>query len=108
MPSRRWREMRRWKCRVLLSPSLLARRLDFDPSVSHVGAPSECGDFMHCVWRTERAGGSGQMAVLGMIGGRASGVGKVRKMRQRIFASQTQTPYSTPLSVSSYLESRSR
>ena len=73
--------------RVLLSTSLLARGLDFDPSVSHVFVlepPRNTADFLHRAGRTARAGGSGRVVVFGRGGGR--GAGKVREMRQRIFA----------------------
>ena len=72
--------------RVLLSTSLLARGLDF-PSVLHVfvlGPPRNTADFLHRAGRTARAGGSGRVVVFGRGGGR--GAGKVREMRQRIFA----------------------
>ncbi|KAI9437273.1 P-loop containing nucleoside triphosphate hydrolase protein [Lactarius indigo] len=73
--------------RVLLSTSLLARGLDFDPSVSHVFVlepPRNTADFLHRAGRTARAGGSGRVVVFGRGAGR--GAGKVREMRQRIFA----------------------
>ena len=76
--------------RVLLSTSLLARGLDFDPSVSHVFVlepPRNTADFLHRAGRTARAGGSGRVVVFGRGGGR--GAGKVREMRQRIFALKT-------------------
>ncbi|KAH9021671.1 P-loop containing nucleoside triphosphate hydrolase protein [Lactarius deliciosus] len=73
--------------RVLLSTSLLARGLDFDPSVSHVFVlepPRNTADFLHRAGRTARAGGSGRVVVFGRGAGR--GAGKVREMRQRIYA----------------------
>ena len=76
--------------RVLLSTSLLARGLDFDPSVSHVFVlepPRNTADFLHRAGRTARAGGSGRVVVFGRGSGR--GAGKVREMRQRIFALKT-------------------
>jgi ATP-dependent RNA helicase MRH4 len=76
--------------RVLLSTSLLARGLDFDPSVSHVFVlepPRNTADFLHRAGRTARAGGSGRVVVFGRRGGR--GAGKVREMRQRIYALKT-------------------
>jgi ATP-dependent RNA helicase MRH4 len=48
--------------RVLLSMSLLARGLDFDPSVLHVFVlepPRNMADFLHRTGRMVRAGGSG-------------------------------------------------
>jgi ATP-dependent RNA helicase MRH4 len=72
---------------VLLSTSLLARGLDFDPSVSHVFVlepPRNTADFLHRAGRTARAGGSGRVVVFGRGSGR--GAGKVREMRQRIYA----------------------
>ena len=76
--------------RVLLSTSLLARGLDFDQSVSHVFVlepPRNTADFLHRAGRTARAGGSGKVVVFGRGGGR--GAGKVREMRQRIYALKT-------------------
>ena len=76
--------------RVLLSTSLLARGLDFDKSVSHVFVlepPRNTADFLHRAGRTARAGGSGRVVVFGRGGGR--GAGKVREMRQRIYALKT-------------------
>ena len=75
---------------MLLSTSLLARGLDFDPSVSHVFVlepPRNTADFLHRAGRTARAGGSGKVVVFGRGGGR--GAGKVREMRQRIYALKT-------------------
>ena len=73
--------------RVLLSTSLLARGLDFDPSVSHVfvlDPPRNTADFLHRAGRTARAGGSGKVVVFGKGAGR--GAGKLREMRQRLAA----------------------
>ena len=70
--------------RVLLSTSLLARGLDFDPSVSHVfvlDPPRNTADFLHRAGRTARAGGRGKVVVFGKGAGR--GAGKLREMRQR-------------------------
>ncbi len=75
---------------VLLSTSLLARGLDFDPSVSHVFVlepPRNTADFLHRAGRTARAGGSGRVVVFGRGAGR--GAGRVREMRQRIYALKT-------------------
>ncbi|KAI9451456.1 P-loop containing nucleoside triphosphate hydrolase protein [Lactarius psammicola] len=66
------------------STSLLARGLDFDPSVSHVFVlepPRNTADFLHRAGRTARAGGSGRVVVFGRGAGR--GAGRVREMRQR-------------------------
>jgi ATP-dependent RNA helicase MRH4, mitochondrial len=71
--------------RVLLSTSLLARGLDFDPSVSHVfvlDPPRNTADFLHRAGRTARAGRSGKVVVFGKGAGRGSG--KVREMRRRV------------------------
>jgi len=79
--------------RVLLSTSLLARGLDFDPSVSHVfvlDPPRNTADFLHRAGRTARAGGRGKVVVFGKGGGR--GAGKLRKMRQQIAALGTLAP----------------
>ncbi len=73
--------------RVLLSTSLLARGLDFDPSVSHVfvlDPPRNTADFLHRAGRTGRAGSRGKVVVFGKGGGR--GAGKLRDMRQRLAA----------------------
>ena len=70
---------------VLLSTSLLARGLDFDPSVSHVfvlDPPRNTADFLHRAGRTARAGSSGKVVVFGKSAGR--GAGKLREMRQRL------------------------
>ena len=72
---------------VLLSTSLLARGLDFDPSVSHVfvlDPPRNTADFLHRAGRTARAGSSGRVVVFGKGAGR--GAGKLREMRQRLAA----------------------
>jgi ATP-dependent RNA helicase MRH4 len=79
--------------RVLLSTSLLARGLDFDPSVSHVfvlDPPRNTADFLHRAGRTARAGGRGKVVVFGKGGGRGSG--KLRNMRQQIAALGTLAP----------------
>ncbi|KAI0280873.1 P-loop containing nucleoside triphosphate hydrolase protein [Russula aff. rugulosa BPL654] len=71
--------------RVLLSTSLLARGLDFDPSVSHVfvlDPPRNTADFLHRAGRTARAGSRGKVVVFGKGAGR--GAGKLREMRQRL------------------------
>jgi ATP-dependent RNA helicase MRH4 len=71
--------------RVLLSTSLLARGLDFDPSVSHVfvlDPPRNTADFLHRAGRTARAGVRGKVVVFGKGGGR--GAGKLREMRQQL------------------------
>ena len=76
--------------RVLLSTSLLARGLDFDPSVSHVfvlDPPRNTADFLHRAGRTARAGGRGKVVVFGKGGGR--GAGKLREMRQNLAALKT-------------------
>jgi ATP-dependent RNA helicase MRH4, mitochondrial len=73
--------------RVLLSTSLLARGLDFDPSVSHVfvlDPPRNTADFLHRAGRTARAGSSGRVIVFGKGAGR--GAEKLREMRQRLAA----------------------
>lgn len=73
--------------RILLSTSLLARGLDFDPSVSHVfvlDPPRNTADFLHRAGRTARAGSSGRVIVFGKGAGR--GAGKLREMRQRLAA----------------------
>jgi ATP-dependent RNA helicase MRH4 len=73
--------------RVLLSTSLLARGLDFDPSVSHVfvlDPPRNTADFLHRAGRTARAGSKGRVVVFGKGTGR--GAGKLREMRQRLAA----------------------
>lgn len=73
--------------RVLLSTSLLARGLDFDPSVSHVfvlDPPRNTADFLHRAGRTARAGGSGRVIVFGKGAGR--GAGRLRVMRQQLAA----------------------
>jgi ATP-dependent RNA helicase MRH4 len=73
--------------RVLLSTSLLARGLDFDPSVSHVfvlDPPRNTADFLHRAGRTGRAGSGGKVVVFGKGAGR--GAGKLREMRQRLAA----------------------
>ena len=73
--------------RVLLSTSLLARGLDFDPSVSHVfvlAPPRNTADFLHRAGRTARAGSSGRVIVFGNGTGR--GAEKLREMRQRLAA----------------------
>jgi len=73
--------------RVLLSTSLLARGLDFDPSVSHVfvlDPPQNTADFLHRAGRTARAGRSGRVVVFGKRSGR--GAGKLREMRQHLAA----------------------
>jgi ATP-dependent RNA helicase MRH4 len=73
--------------RVLLSTSLLARGLDFDPSVSHVfvlDPPRNTADFLHRAGRTARAGSRGKVVVFGKGAGR--GAGKLREMRQRLAA----------------------
>jgi ATP-dependent RNA helicase MRH4, mitochondrial len=73
--------------RVLLSTSLLARGLDFDPSVSHVfvlDPPRNTADFLHRAGRTARAGSRGKVVVFGKGSGR--GAGKLREMRQRLAA----------------------
>jgi len=78
--------------RVLLSTSLLARGLDFDPSVSHVfvlDLPRNTADFLHRAGRTARAGGRGKVIVFGKGGGR--GAGKLREMRQKLAALATLT-----------------
>lgn len=78
--------------RVLLSTSLLARGLDFDPSVSHVfvlDPPRNTADFLHRAGRTARAGGRGKVIVFGKGGGRGSG--KLREMRQKLAALATLT-----------------
>jgi ATP-dependent RNA helicase MRH4 len=75
---------------VLLSTSLLARGLDFDPSVSHVfvlDPPRNTADFLHRAGRTARAGGRGRVVVFGKGGGR--GAGKLREMRQQLAALAT-------------------
>jgi ATP-dependent RNA helicase MRH4 len=75
---------------VLLSTSLLARGLDFDPSVSHVfvlDPPRNTADFLHRAGRTARAGGRGKVVVFGKGDGR--GAGKLRKMRQNLAALKT-------------------
>lgn len=75
---------------VLLSTSLLARGLDFDPSVSHVfvlDPPRNTADFLHRAGRTARAGGSGKVVVFGKGDGR--GAGKLREMRQNLAALKT-------------------
>ena len=75
---------------VLLSTSLLARGLDFDPSVSHVfvlDPPRNTADFLHRAGRTARAGGRGKVVVFGKGGGR--GAGKLREMRQNLAALTT-------------------
>ena len=72
---------------VLLSTSLLARGLDFDPSVSHVfvlDPPRNTADFLHRAGRTARAGSRGKVVVFGKGAGR--GAGKLREMRQRLAA----------------------
>ncbi|KAI0298761.1 P-loop containing nucleoside triphosphate hydrolase protein [Multifurca ochricompacta] len=72
---------------VLLSTSLLARGLDFDPSVTHIFVlepPRNTADFLHRAGRTARAGGSGKVVVFGKAGGRGSG--RLREMRQRLAA----------------------
>jgi ATP-dependent RNA helicase MRH4, mitochondrial len=71
---------------VLLSTSLLARGLDFDPSVSHVfvlDPPRNMADFLHRAGRTARAGGRGRVVVFG------KGAGKLREMRQQLAALAT-------------------
>lgn len=71
--------------RVLLSTSLLARGLDFDPSVSHVfvlDPPRNTADFLHRAGRTARAGSRGKVVVFGKGSGR--GAGKLQEMRQRL------------------------
>ena len=76
--------------RVLLSTSLLARGLDFDPSVSHVfvlDPPRNTADFLHRAGRTARAGGRGKVVVFGKGGGR--GAGKLREMRQNLATLKT-------------------
>ena len=58
--------------RALLSTSLLARGLDFDPSVSHVFVlepPRNTADLLHRAGRTARAGGVGKWLCLGGVGG---------------------------------------
>ncbi|KAI0059885.1 P-loop containing nucleoside triphosphate hydrolase protein [Artomyces pyxidatus] len=73
--------------RVLLSTSLLARGLDFDPSVSHVlvlEPPRNTADFLHRAGRTARAGQKGRVIVFGKGGGR--GADRVREMRRRVEA----------------------
>ncbi len=73
--------------RVLLSTSLLARGLDFDPSVSSVfvlDPPRNTADFLHRAGRTARAGGSGKVVVFGRGSGR--GAGRMREMRERLSA----------------------
>lgn len=73
--------------RVLLSTSLLARGLDFDPSVSHVfvlDPPRNTADFLHRAGRTGRAGSRGKVVLFGKGAGR--GAGKLREMRQRLAA----------------------
>jgi ATP-dependent RNA helicase MRH4, mitochondrial len=75
---------------VLLSTSLLARGLDFDPSISHVfvlDPPRNTADFLHRAGRTARAGGRGRVVVFGKGGGR--GAGKLREMRQQLAALAT-------------------
>jgi ATP-dependent RNA helicase MRH4 len=75
---------------VLLSTSLLARGLDFDPSVSHVfvlDPPRNMADFLHRAGRTARAGGRGKVVVFGKGDGR--GAGKLRKMRRNLAALKT-------------------
>jgi ATP-dependent RNA helicase MRH4 len=77
---------------VLLSTSLLARGLDFDPSVSHVfvlDPPRNTADFLHRAGRTARAGSSGRVVVFGKGAGR--GAGKLREMRQRLAALRVST-----------------
>ena len=72
---------------VLLSTSLLARGLDFDPSVSHVfvlDPPRNTADFLHRAGRTARAGSRGKVVVFGKGAGR--GAGKLREMRHRLAA----------------------
>jgi ATP-dependent RNA helicase MRH4 len=72
---------------VLLSTSLLARGLDFDPSVSHVfllDPPRNTADFLHRAGRTARAGSRGKVVVFGKGAGR--GAGKLREMRDRLAA----------------------
>ncbi|KAI9461070.1 P-loop containing nucleoside triphosphate hydrolase protein [Russula earlei] len=69
--------------RVLLSTSLLARGLDFDPSVSHVfvlDPPKNMADFLHRAGRTARAGRSGKVILFGRAAGR--GAGKLQEMRR--------------------------
>ena len=73
--------------RVLLGTSLLARGLDFDPSVSHVfilDPPRNTADFLHRAGRTARAGQRGRVVVFGKSGGR--GAGKFREMREQLAA----------------------
>jgi ATP-dependent RNA helicase MRH4, mitochondrial len=75
---------------VLLSTSLLARGLDFDPSVSHVfvlDPPRNTADFLHRAGRTARAGRRGKVVVFGKGGGR--GAGKLREMREKLAALAT-------------------
>jgi ATP-dependent RNA helicase MRH4, mitochondrial len=77
---------------VLLSTSLLARGLDFDPSVSHVfvlDPPRNTADFLHRAGRTARAGSRGKVVVFGKGAGR--GAGKLREMRQRLAALSVST-----------------
>lgn len=77
---------------VLLSTSLLARGLDFDPSVSHVfvlDPPRNTADFLHRAGRTARAGSRGKVVVFGKGAGR--GAGKLREMRQRLAALRVAT-----------------
>ena len=78
--------------RVLLSTSLLARGLDFDPSVSHVfllDPPRNTADFLHRAGRTARAGSRGKVVVFGKGAGR--GAGKLREIRQRLAALKAST-----------------
>jgi ATP-dependent RNA helicase MRH4, mitochondrial len=72
--------------RVLVSTSVLARGLDFDPSVTHVfvlDSPRNTADFLHRAGRTARAGRSGKVVVFGK-GTERGGPGKVREMRKRV------------------------
>ncbi|KAI0040772.1 hypothetical protein FA95DRAFT_1611542, partial [Auriscalpium vulgare] len=72
---------------VLLSTSLLARGIDFDPSVSHVlvlEPPRNTADFLHRAGRTARAGQKGHVVVFGKGGGR--GADRVRQMKSRVAA----------------------
>ncbi|KAI0259302.1 P-loop containing nucleoside triphosphate hydrolase protein, partial [Gloeopeniophorella convolvens] len=73
--------------RVLISTSLLARGLDFAPSVTHVFVlepPRNTADFLHRAGRTARAGAEGRVVVFGRGVGRGSA--RVREMRRRLAA----------------------
>ena len=73
--------------RILLSTSLLARGLDFAPSVKHVlvlEPPRNTADFLHRAGRTARAGLGGRVIVFGKMEGRGSE--KVKELRRNVEA----------------------